>query len=45
MAIEAAQVLARSPAPIATTFYRVRRKKGYNVAVTALARKLIVLVW
>ena len=45
LAIEAAQILARSPAPIATTFYRVRRKKGYNVAVTALARKLIVLVW
>jgi hypothetical protein len=45
LAIEAAQVLARSPSPIATTFYRVRHKKGYNVAVTALARKLIVLVW
>ncbi len=45
LAIEAAQVLARSPSPIATTFYRVRRKRGYNVAVTALARKLIVLVW
>ena len=45
LAIEAAQMLARSPSPIATTFYRVRRKKGYNVAVTALARKLIVLVW
>jgi transposase len=45
LAIEAAQILARSPSPIATTFYRVRRKKGYNVAVTALARKLIVLVW
>jgi hypothetical protein len=38
-------MLSRSPSPIATTFYRVRRKKGYNVAVTALARKLIVLVW
>jgi transposase len=45
LAVEAAQMLARSPSPIATTFYRVRRKKGYNVAVTALARKLIVLVW
>jgi transposase len=45
LAIEAAQVLARSPSPIATTFYRVRRKRGYNVAVTALARKLVVLVW
>jgi transposase len=45
LAIEAAHMLARSPSPIATTFYRVRRKRGYNVAVTALARKLIVLVW
>ncbi len=45
LAIEAAQALARSPSPIAATFFRVRRKKGYNVAVTALARKLIVLVW
>jgi len=45
LAIEAAQILARSPSPIATTFHRVRRKRGYNVAVTALARKLIVLVW
>ena len=45
LAVEAAQILARSPSPIATTFYRVRRKRGYNVAVTALARKLIVLVW
>jgi transposase len=45
LAVEAAHMLARSPSPIATTFYRVRRKKGYNVAVTALARKLIVLVW
>jgi transposase len=45
LAVEAAHMLARSPSPIATTFYRVRRKRGYNVAVTALARKLIVLVW
>jgi len=45
LAVEAAQVLARSPSPLAATFYRVRHKRGYNVAVTALARKLIVLVW
>ena len=45
LAVEAAQILARSPSPIATTFYRVRRKRGYNVAVTALARKLIDVVW
>jgi transposase len=45
LAIEAAQVLARSRSPLAATYHRVRRKRGHNVAVTALARKLVVLVW
>lgn len=45
LAIEAAQALARSSAPLAATYYRVRRKRGHNVAVTALARKLIHVVW
>jgi transposase len=45
LAIEAAQSLAQSTSPLVATYHRVRRKKGHNVAVTALARKLIVLVW
>jgi transposase len=45
LAIEAAQSLALSGAPLSATYHRVRRKKGHNVAVTALARKLVVLVW
>lgn len=45
MVVEAAQVLARSPSPLATTYWRVRRKRGHNVAVTALARKLVVVAW
>jgi transposase len=45
LAIEAAQSLAMSGAPLSATYHRVRRKKGHNVAVTALARKLVVLVW
>jgi transposase len=45
LAIEAAQALARSPSPLATIYYRVRHKRGHNVAVTALARKLIHVVW
>ena len=45
LAIEASQVLARSGSPLAATYHRVRRKRGHNVAVTALARKLVVLVW
>ncbi len=30
---------------MAATYFRVRQKKGHNVAVVALARKLVVLVW
>ncbi|MFQ5974594.1 MAG: IS110 family transposase [Alphaproteobacteria bacterium] len=45
LAIEAAQSVAMSSAPLSATYHRVKRKKGHNVAVTALARKLVVLVW
>ena len=45
LVIEAAHVLARSSCPLATIYYRVRKKRGHNVAVTALARKLIHAVW
>jgi hypothetical protein len=30
---------------LAATYYRIHRKRGHNVAVTALARKLIHIVW
>ena len=45
LAVEAAQAIALSSVPLAATYHRGRRKKGHNVAVTALARKLVVLVW
>jgi transposase len=45
LAVQAAQTVARSAAPIAASYHRIRRKSGHNVAVTALARKLVVLVW
>ncbi len=45
LAVEAAQILARSSSPLTATYWRVRQKRGHNVAVTALARKLIVVVW
>jgi transposase len=45
LVVEAAQILARMPSSLATTYWRVRRKRGHNVAVTALARKLVVLAW
>lgn len=45
LAVEAAQSLSNSTSPLTATYHRVRRKKGHNVAVTALARKLVVLAW
>lgn len=45
LAIEAAHTIARSSSPLAATYHRVRRRKGHQVAVTALARKLVVVVW
>jgi hypothetical protein len=45
LVIEASQVLPRSGSPLTATYHRLRRKRGHNVAVTALARKLVVLVW
>lgn len=45
LAIEAAQSVANSSSPLTATYHRVRKKKCHNVAVTALARKLVVLAW
>src|SRR5207247_5862581 len=45
LAVEAAQSLSRMSTPLAATYHRVKRKRGHNVAVTALARKLVVLAW
>ena len=45
LAVEAEQSLSQMSTPHAATYHRVKRKRGHNVAVTALARKLVVLVW
>lgn len=42
--IEAAEHLRKSPGPARALFNRVAKKRGHNVAVTAVARKLIELV-
>lgn len=44
-AVECAQSMALSSAPLAATYHRVKSKKGHNVAVVALARKLVALIW
>ncbi|MBI3003646.1 MAG: IS110 family transposase [candidate division NC10 bacterium] len=43
--VEVAHVLVKAPGPFQAFFTRLRRRKPYNVAITAVARKLIVLVW
>jgi transposase len=45
LAIEAAHTIARSSSPLAATYLRIRRRKGHQIAVTALARKLVVVAW
>jgi len=45
LAVEAAQSMVVSGAPLSATYHRVRRKKSHNVAIVALARKLVVVVW
>ena len=42
---EVAQQLVRVPGPFHAFFQRLRRRKPYNVAITAVTRKLTVLVW
>lgn len=42
--IEAAEHLRKSPGPMRALFTRVAKKRGHNVAVVAVARKLIELV-
>jgi transposase len=43
--VEAAHLLVRVPGPFRAFFERLRRRKPCNVALTAVARKLVVLVW
>jgi transposase len=42
---EAAESLIRSPSPLTALYKRVFRKKGHNVAKTAVARKMAELIW
>jgi transposase len=42
--IEAAEILRRSPGPMRALYTRIQRKRNHNVAVVAVARKLVELV-
>jgi len=43
--IEAASAMAKGSAPLAVTYHKIKAKKCHSVAVTALARKMSVLIW
>ena len=43
--VEVAHQLVRTPGPFHAFFQCLERRKPYNVAITAVARKLVVLVW
>lgn len=45
LAVEAAQGLVTCGSPLSASYHRIRRKKCHNVAVVALARKLVIVVW
>jgi len=45
MMIQAAQHVRLHPGPLGVFFRRLSKKKNYNVAVVAAARKLVVYAW
>lgn len=45
LAVEAAEHLRKAPGPMRALYSRVAAKRGHNVAVVAVARKLTELVW
>jgi transposase len=45
MLVQAAQSVARHPGPLGAFFRRLKRKKNHNVAVVAVARKLVMIAW
>lgn len=45
LAVEAAEHLRKAPGPLRALYTRVSAKRGHNVAVVAVARKLTELAW
>jgi transposase len=43
--VQAAHHVADHPGPLGAFFRRVAKRRGYNVAVVATARKLVVIAW
>ncbi len=45
MMVEAAQTASRHPGPLGHFFNKLKKKKGRNPAIVALAHKLVVIAW
>jgi transposase len=45
MLVQAAHSVARHPGPLGYFFRKLSKRKKYNVAVVATARKLVVIAW
>lgn len=45
LAVEAAEHLAKAPGVMRQFYQRIKKRKGRNVAVVAVARKLVELAW
>lgn len=45
MLVQAAHAVARHPGPLGHFFRKLAKKKSYNVAIVATARKLAVIAW
>jgi transposase len=43
--VQAAQHVRLHPGPLGAFFRRVAKRRGYNVAIVATARKLVVIAW
>jgi transposase len=45
MLVEAAWVAAKAPGPLRAFYQRIKARRGFQIAVVATARKMLVLAW
>ena len=45
MLVEAAWTAAKAPGPLRAFYHRVKNRRGFQIAVVATARKMLVLAW
>ena len=45
IAIQSAQYLCRAHGPLRHFYLRIKKRKGHNVAIVAVARKLVTVAW